>query len=158
MQDTSWAFEKSERIPFTDCWIWSQKSEVEGYGRVRYKGRKYLAHRLAYELTYGVNPGGSLVCHTCDNPSCIRPSHLFLGTDQDNVTDKMRKGRHKTIRGAENVWAKLSDSQVNEIRRRFKVRSRTDGAAALAREFGVTDVTILNVVKRRTYKSPSSAA
>lgn len=64
-----------------------------GYGRLRFKGKKYLAHRMAWELAYGVIPKGLLVCHSCDNASCINLKHLFLATQKENVKDCMNKGR-----------------------------------------------------------------
>lgn len=79
------------------CWNWTRYRNEWGYGRLRVNGEKQLAHRVSFQLFRGPIPAGMLVCHTCDNPACINPSHLFLGTNQDNVTDCMAKGRHRGI-------------------------------------------------------------
>lgn len=76
-----------------ECWLWFGKIEWDGYGRVKYKGKSYRAHRVAWELVNGEIEDGLLVLHRCDNPLCCNPSHLFLGTQQDNMTDKKQKGR-----------------------------------------------------------------
>lgn len=76
------------------CWEWQGSRMGGAYGRVHVQRRGRYAHRVAWELTNGPIPDGLVVCHHCDNPPCVRPDHLFLGTVQDNTDDKMRKGRH----------------------------------------------------------------
>lgn len=77
-----------------DCWLWLGKPEgSNGYGRTSFHGRRYQAHRLAYELSYGPIPDGMIVCHECDTPLCCRPDHLFLGTHIVNMDDMVTKGR-----------------------------------------------------------------
>lgn len=76
------------------CWEWTGYRNTLGYGRVRIEGKKELAHRVSYALFVGPITDSLLVCHHCDNPSCINPSHLFLGTNSDNFRDMSAKGRH----------------------------------------------------------------
>lgn len=76
-----------------DCWLWRATRFPKGYGQIKIKGRRRLAHRVAWELTNGPIPDGLQVCHHCDNPPCVRPDHLFLGTQSDNIQDAVSKGR-----------------------------------------------------------------
>lgn len=77
-----------------DCWEWVGAVNNKGYGYIHAKVGRFLAHRVSYELEYGPIPEGMCVLHKCDNPRCVRPSHLFLGTIADNNRDMMAKGRH----------------------------------------------------------------
>lgn len=77
----------------TGCWVWTGSTDGAGYGLVFVHGRNVHVHRLVYRLTRGVDPGDLHVCHSCDNPPCARPAHLFLGTAADNKRDSMKKGR-----------------------------------------------------------------
>lgn len=85
-----------EKVEKTDgCWLWTASLTNKGYGEFRLnEPSPILAHRVAYELAHGPIPPGLFVCHHCDNPPCVRPDHLFLGTQKDNAQDMVRKGRH----------------------------------------------------------------
>lgn len=80
-----------------ECWEWQGYRIDKGYGRLRHEGGKKLAHRVSYEAFVGAIPDGMCVLHKCDNPPCVNPDHLFLGTNLDNVKDCINKGRHKGV-------------------------------------------------------------
>lgn len=88
------------------CLEWQRSKIKHGYGNFVMNGVAWLAHRFAYELAFGPFPKELFVCHKCDNPSCLNPDHLFLGTNEDNQKDKIAKGRH--ARGAAQVLTTIS--------------------------------------------------
>ena len=101
-----------------ECWLWTAKRDRSGYGRFQTdKSRSDIAPRVAWRLTCGEVLDGLFVLHRCDNPPCVRPDHLFLGTFEENMADMVAKGR--SPRGERNVAAKLTDAQVIEMRRLF---------------------------------------
>jgi hypothetical protein len=112
-----------ERIQVTGkgCWEWQGWKAGKGYGGINYQGRKMYAHRLAWILRRGEIPTGLQVLHHCDNPPCINPDHLFLGTNTDNVHDCIAKGRKVVgdVRGEKNPKAVLSPVDVLRIRRLY---------------------------------------
>lgn len=103
-------FEKVERDPETGCLIWTGTTFWSGYGRIGDK----RAHRVAYERAKGPIPDGLFVCHQCDNPRCVNPEHLFLGTTDDNMADMVAKGR--SARGERHGRAKITADEASEIR------------------------------------------
>lgn len=137
-----------------DCWIWTACRHKQGYGEmgvwVGGKVRTLLAHRAAWALMKGEIPKGLLVLHRCDNPPCVNPSHLFLGTQRDNMRDCSAKGRAGKLRGSQIGNSKLTEEQVVEIRRLFSLGGMSK--AALGRMFGVTDVNIFDIVARKRWK------
>ena len=126
--------------PYTDCREW-QGYKRNGYGRITTGSRTddtrrtSSAHRVSYELEHGEIPEGMEVCHKCDNPSCINPKHLFLGTRQDNVNDREAKGRNIVQSGEANRMAKLTQKEVKEARQK-RARYKTP-YAKLADKYGV---------------------
>lgn len=119
-----------------ECWPWTGAT-TSGYGRLSRAGRMVYAHRVAFELSSGPIPSGLEVCHTCDNPLCCNPTHLWLGTHQQNMADMGRKRRH-TIR-----HQKLTDAQVLQLRARA---AGGEKAVALAAAYGIKRVTVYNIV------------
>ena len=136
-----------------ECWVSQMGSRMpEGYRRVRWgDGIKGMAHRLAWQFINGPIPDGLSVLHRCDNPPCVNPEHLFLGTNVDNMTDMVAKGRArgKTQNGEANDYAKLTEQQVRDIRLRW--RYRVVPMSALAREYGVSQSAISDICRRATW-------
>jgi hypothetical protein len=125
------------------CWIWTAALFNGGYGAFQDEGRALGAHRVAWELAYGPIPKGLHVLHHCDNPSCVRLDHLFLGTDADNMTDRDRKGRQ--ARGLRHGSAKLTVKKVALIRKEY-VPYRIS-YTVLAKKYGVHPETIGRVIR-----------
>ena len=132
------------------CWEWTA-ALFRGYGMfvhcVNRKQKSWPAHRLAWTLLRGPIPEGMHVCHHCDNRKCVNPDHLFIGTNQDNVADMVRKLRHTY--GERNPSAKLTVVKVREIRR---LRDQGWTYKDLAEEFKMTLSPIRDVCKWYTWK------
>jgi len=133
------------------CWEWqaSRAKRVNGwgdYGRIRLNGATLLAHRVSWELANGPIPDGMLIRHTCDNPPCVNPAHLVLGTAHDNNLDMLERGR--ATNGERNSQTRLSVEQVIEMRRLWE-----QGASGnvLAQKFSVTRGYAYAVIKRRAW-------
>lgn len=108
---------KFDFAPDSGCWVWTGARHPQGYGLIKRKdGVQLRAHRLAYELAHGPIPEGLQVCRCCDNPSCVRPGHLFLGTAPDNAADMVAKGRSARLTGERNGAARLNRQCVENIR------------------------------------------
>lgn len=140
----------SERTE-SGCILWTGSTCRRGYGIVGVGGRKAgvaSSHRVAWMLTNGPIPDGLFVCHRCDNPPCVNPDHLFLGTNQDNVDDMVAKGRNR--KGVASGNAKLDDEQVREIRRLFGSGECT--LAELSERFGVCPMVAWRAAKGKTWK------
>lgn len=141
-----------------ECWTWklSTHGYLDGYGNFTIHRRPKLqnipAHRFSWELHNGPIPDGLWVLHHCDNPPCVRPEHLFLGTAQDNVDDMMAKGR-QIIRhlgwGEQHPNAKLTNADAVEIRRLYAHEGLSQ--AEIARRYGVRDGTIARIRKGISY-------
>lgn len=156
------------------CWLWTAAVHRNGYGKFNIGGKIVLAHRVAWALSVGTVPEGSYVCHRCDNPTCVRPDHLFIGTPVDNRQDSISKQRdhvgplkdekdyhrpravvgqrmtENMPRGSQCKWAKLSEDQVRDIRLRYSTTRVTQ--RTLSTEFGVSLMTINDIIHRRRWK------
>lgn len=145
---------KVERGEDSECWLWRAFCNTPGYGMIRNGSRMALAHRVSWVLRHGRVSAGKHILHTCDTPACVNPSHLYEGTNADNIADKVARGRSSFARpdrrGQRHPLAKLSDDQVAEIRSRL-TGERGEGRR-LAREFGVCPATITGI---RQGKRPS---
>lgn len=122
------------------CWEWTATTSGGGYGYYSLNGKDHRAHILVYEMGHGPIPKGMLVCHTCDNPGCVRPSHLFIGTYKDNALDAHKKGR---------LYTKLTMSQVK------KIRADPRQLREIAVDYNVAFCTIGRIKNRETWKHVS---
>jgi hypothetical protein len=144
IEDRFWS--KVRRHP-TDCWEWAaarnykKKNSAVWYGAFRAWGSTVEAHRLAWESAEGPIPKGIHVLHRCDNPGCVRPSHLFLGTNADNIEDRKSKGRPDP-----GVPKKLTAEKVRDI------RASTMKQRDIAKQYGMSQASIWAVRARRTYR------
>lgn len=155
LTDRFWAHVK--RGGTEDCWEWLASKTPTGYGKMKTSelgGQFAYAHRVSWFLAHGTILDGMLVCHHCDNPACVNPSHLFLGTTTDNVADRHLKGRSRgpsmPKRGGANVKAKLTETSVRDARSRYAEGGET--MKQLADQHGVTESTIQRVIHRHTWR------
>jgi hypothetical protein len=126
------------------CWEWLKFCDGDGYGRVTINSEKFLAHRVAYMVYHGPIPDNLCVLHECDNPSCVNPEHLFLGTPQDNMDDKVAKGRHHV--GERSTSSFLTEADVLDI------RASDEGPTALSRKYGVAQSTVSRIRSGELWK------
>ena len=110
-----------------------------GYGKIKYQQKYYSVHRLIYEYYKGDIPDGLFVCHTCDNPSCMNPDHLFLGTCKENIRDSVKKGRHSSVKPK-----KISQKQKQEISYLYSLGlSQTD----ISKKYDCSQVRISQIIR-----------
>lgn len=132
------------RVVVDDCWEWSGNTDPCGYGRIKSLGKLFSVHRIAYELWVG-SVNDKFVLHSCDNPSCFNPNHLFLGTHTDNMRDMTAKGRGvvPALTGEKHPSAKLSDEDVN------KILLDTRSQYVIADDYGITQAHVSNIKNRK---------
>lgn len=145
------------------CWNWTAQLCPDGYGRFRMNYKGYAAHRLSWIWANGEIPEGLFVCHHCDNPSCVRPDHLFLGSALENNRDASMKGRsaigdrngtrtkpETRLRGEAHPDSKLTEADVIQIRSEYSTKQT--GHRILAKRFSVSPTAIRQIVNGRTWK------
>lgn len=144
--------------PTDRCWLWTGSRNAKGYGNFwggdRYENgrtKTVLAHRWSYEYAIGPIPDGLNVLHRCDTPACVRPSHLFVGSQSDNMLDMFAKGRGNAARGSNHPRAKLTESDVAEVRAQY---ARGATKASLSRRFGVHERQIGRIVDGASWVHP----
>lgn len=131
------------------CWCWNGLVTEKGYGRFVAKRRVILAHRFSWSVRNGAIPKGLLICHSCDNPPCVNPAHLWAGTVQDNNRDMLDKGRARIThhRGEKHGRAKLTEIEIGQIRTSTGLTQ-----IRLANHYGVSQVLISKIQRRAIWK------
>lgn len=133
------------------CINWLGSKNKKGYGKLSYNGKLILSHRFSYLIYYGYLDDNLFVCHRCDNPSCVNPKHLFLGTPKDNMKDASVKGRCvlPNQKGQNHPHSKLTDKKVKEIKKLMK-----SGASGLkvAKKYNVDNSVIYDIKNGRSWK------
>ena len=138
-----------------DCWEWTAYKNDRGYGVMDFGSRRlglrrtYKAHRVSYFIHNGDFDENLNVCHHCDNPGCVNPNHLFLGTQKDNVRDMLSKNRQNPIKGSKNVWAKLTEADAIEARQLYEKGNYSQ--RQLACKYGVSHKTIWLLIHRKKW-------
>ena len=143
MKDIDRFMNKIKKLP-NGCWEWQKTKHADGYGKFFYKSRHWGAHRWIYEYTYG--PTDLFICHKCDNPSCVNPAHLFTGTHQDNMRDKVSKNRQS--KGEVAGRAKITEQDAIYI----KYNSDNLTCDDLAIKFNLSPSAINHIRKGRNWK------
>ena len=143
-------FHKKYIVDKDNCWIWQSgtrgSNEKKQYGRHWANGKSINAHRFSYIIHVGEIPDGVYVCHKCDNPLCVNPKHLFLGTHQENMNDMVAKNRAYKGRGEEKYWlSKLTAKQAEEI------KNSTLSQSKLGKIYGVAQTTISRIKRGVSY-------
>lgn len=133
-------------VPESGCWLWEGRTDKDGYGITSYKCKAMKTHRASWIVFRGEIPKGFCVCHKCDNPSCINPDHLFVGTNLDNVKDRDKKNRAATME--KSGCTKFKKEDVIKIRNMHK-----DGISynAIGKMFSTSATTIRRIVLRQTW-------
>lgn len=136
-----------------ECWEWQGARTRDGYGVVSVFGNAERSHRVAYILEYGRIPNGRIICHSCDNPSCVRPAHLFVGTDKDNSDDKKLKGRgvNGIHLGEKNPSSKVTWPIVAAIREEYTTGDITQ--RLLAEKYGIVQSQVGRIVRGEHWTS-----
>lgn len=134
-----------------ECWPWTGATNDKGYPQATYEGKVVYAHRIAYGLIYGMPDDNLEVCHHCDNPWCIRPNHLFLGTHTDNMVDAGNKGHMaRDVKGSKHPGTRLDEDDIRAIRKKYAIGGVTYSKLALDYDVGWT--TIQKIVKRTSWQ------
>lgn len=132
----------------TGCWEFLGHRDECGYGRIHRDGKLVRVHRATFEDRNGPLPEGIEACHSCDNPPCWNPGHLYAGTHTQNMGDMIKRRRRRELRGSEKPTAKLTEQKVAEIKARLQ---NGEQCSVLGREYGVTECAIGFIKRGRTW-------
>lgn len=141
-----WSKIDKENNP-NDCWEWMACKNRKGYGDFGINGITYQAHRLSFLIHNGGSVDGMLVCHKCDNPSCVNPDHLWVGTTQENTLDMLKKGR--SLKGEYHPISKLTEEIVLRIRLLYQGGGHSH--STLSQMFAIHSRTVGNIVNRERW-------
>lgn len=143
-------FYKNASIPSDNgCMKWVGVKDKNGYGRFKSKQKIVLAHRFSYQLYHGEIPEGMFVCHQCDNPPCVAPNHLFIGSNKDNMQDMIKKGRKNAAKGIKHHTAILSPAEAWQIRNLLEYGYK---APTIAKMFKVSQGCIYGIQYNKNWK------
>lgn len=140
---------KVNRLGDEDCWEWTAVRNADGYGRFQLYRKIVSSHRASYLMFCGPIPSGMVVMHTCDNPPCVNPAHLVLGTQLENVRDCAAKNRRANLKGEAHGMAFLTEKIVNAIR---DAVASGFSQAEMGRAFGIRKGLVCDLVSRRTWR------
>jgi hypothetical protein len=139
----------ASRVEIGDgCWGWHGSTNDKGYPHLKVAGTVELAHRVGYRLLVGPIPAGMFLCHHCDNPGCVKPGHMFIGTHDDNMRDMVSKGR--ACKGERQPNSKLTENAAREIKRLLRAGERT--SRSIAAQFGIHEQTVAGIKQGRTWR------
>ena len=145
IKDRFWSYVKKSK----DCWWWTGTKDKAGYGGLGVGAGMVRAHRLSWCLHNGSIPDGIHVLHKCDNPPCVRPDHLFLGTQADNIKDMLKKGRWKPKLGENHPSSKLKVKDVYKIRQLHVDGIKRD---EIAERFNIAISTVEGIIYRTRWR------
>jgi hypothetical protein len=131
------------------CWIWTGRKNWKGYGEVKCNNKSYKSHRLSWIIHFGCIPEKMCILHKCDNPCCVNPNHLFLGTHQDNMIDMFQKGRGNRAFGTRVTPSKLNEEKVRSLRNDFYSGMKRDD---ILMKYSISKRAMYLVAKRITWK------
>lgn len=129
------------------CWLWLGAKDKKGYGKVRFLDGMLFAHRVSYYLFVGIIPEGQSILHRCDTPACVRPDHLFLGTQRDNMVDKSAKGR--VLRGSKHQNSRITEAQAASI---LLLAAKGSPQSLIAKLHGISQSQVSNIVRRKVWR------
>jgi len=135
-----------------DCWDWLVGKKKSGYGQFNIGHKNFYAHRIAWEIYTGKKiERKKVICHKCDNPSCVNPKHLFIGTQKDNIEDKHNKGRAARQDGENNPASKVSWDDVRDIRRMYESGIYT--VLEISHLYPISRYQVSNIVRNKSWKT-----
>ena len=148
MISQKWIKERFERFfnKTENCWEWSGSLRGKGYGGFSLNNKTKIASRVSYELYKEPIPKGLLVCHTCNNPKCVNPDHLYLGTYSDNTQQAVQENRQYIAKGEANGSSKLTEDQILLIRKDHRAQR------AIAKDYGCSQLHISRIKRKLVWK------